>query len=139
MKRMLTIAFVMVMLLFVLYAHPQDTRSGSEDRRFRTVSLIRLIANRGDCDGEYVRVIGYLAGTGLDMDVGVFVSDSDGRNGVLPNAVGLDVSGSTIQGMIGKYVMVSGLYHAPVPEGQFNGHIDHIFEVKPLRSGNTSK
>jgi hypothetical protein len=80
-----------------------------------------------------------LAGAGPDDAAGVFVSESDGRNGILSNAVDLTVSDSTIRGMFGKYVIVSGLYHAQAPQGDFNGYIDHILEVNPLNAGNTSK
>jgi hypothetical protein len=139
MKRMLTVALMAGMLHFAPSVYPQETRSHSDDRRVHTVSLIRLIANRGECDGEQIRVVGYLAGAGLDNAPGVFVSESDGRNGILTNAVNLTVSDSTIRGMFGKYVIVSGLYHAPPPQGDFNGYIDHIVEVKLLNTGNTSK
>ena len=66
------------------------------------------------------------------------MSEGDGRNGILSNAVDLTVSDSAIRGMYGKYVIVTGVYHAP-PGGDFNGYIDHILEVRPLNAGNTSK
>ena len=137
--RMLTVALMTGMLHFVPYAYPQETRSRSDDRRLHRVSLIRVIANPSEYDGEHIRVVGYLAGAGPDDAPGVFVSESDGRNGILSNAVDLTVGDSTIRGMFGKYVIVSGLYHAPPPQGDFNGYIDHILEVKPLNTGNTSK
>ena len=77
---MLTIALVPGILL-VSYAQPQKTPSRSDNHRLRGVSLIRVIANPGEYDGEHVRVVGYLAGAGLDSGPGVFVSESDGRNG----------------------------------------------------------
>jgi len=50
------------------------------------------------------------------------------------------VNQSTVRGMYGKYVIVSGLYHAPPAKGDLgNGYIDHILEVKPLHPENTSK
>jgi hypothetical protein len=139
MRHMLIVALMIGMLHFAPSAYPQEGRPRSDSRRFHTVSLIRLIANRGECDGELIRVVGYLAGAGPDDALGVFVSDSDGRNGILTNAVNLAVSDSTIRGMFGKYVIVSGLYHAPPPQGDFNGYIDHIVEVKLLNAGNTAK
>jgi len=139
MRRMLTVALMTGMLHFVPYAHPQETPSRLDDHRLHRVSLIRVIANPGEYDGEHIRVVGYLAGAGLDNASGVFESESDGRNGIVSNAVNLNVSDSTIRGMFGKYVIVSGLYHAPPPQGDFNGYIDHILEVKPLNAGNTSK
>jgi hypothetical protein len=139
MGRRLTVALMIGMLYFASTASPQETRSPSDNHRRHTVSLIRLIANPGTYDGEEIRIVGYLAGAGLDDAPGVFVSESDGRNGILQNAVDLTLRDSTIRGMYGKYVIVSGLYHAPAPQGDFNGYIDHILDVKPLNVGNTSK
>ena len=139
MRRMLTVALMTGLLHFAPYAHPQERPSRSDNHRVHRVSLIRVIANPGEYDGEHLRVVGYLAGAGLDNAPGIFVSENDGRNGILSNAVDLHVDESTIRGMIGKYVIVSGLYHAPAPQGDFNGYIDRILEVKPLNTGNTSK
>jgi hypothetical protein len=139
MSRMLTLVLVMGIFQVAPSVYPQETRSRSDDRRLHRVSLIRVIANPGEYDGKHIRVVGYLAGAGLDDAPGVFVSESDGRNGILSNAVDLTVSDSTIRGMFGKYVSVSGLYHAPFPQGDFNGYIDHILEVQPLNVGNASK
>ena len=139
MGRMLAVALMMGMLHFAPGAYPQETPLRSDNHRLHRVSLIRVIANPSEYDGEHIRVVGYLAGAGFDNAPGVFVSECDGRNGILSNAVDLTVSDSTIRGMFGKYVIVSGLYHAPPPHGDFNGYIDHILEVKPLNAGNTSK
>ena len=46
---------------------------------------------------------------------------------------------NSIRGMYGKYVIVSGLYHAPPPHGDFNGYIDNILVLRPLNVANTSK
>jgi len=132
MRGMLTVALMTGMLHFAPYAYPQEAPSRPDSHRLHRVSLIRVIANPSEYDGEHIRVVGYLAGAGLDGAPGVFVSESDGRNGILSNAVDLVPSDSTIRGMFGKYVIVSGLYHAPPPHGDFNGYIDHILEVKPL-------
>ena len=139
MGRMLTVALMIGMLHFALSAYPQETQSRSDNRRFHRISLIRVIANPIAYDGEHIRVVGYLAGAGPDDAPGVFVSESDGRNGILSNAVDLTVRDSPIRGMYGKYVIVSGLYHAPPRGGDFNGYIDNILDVKPLNAGNTSK
>jgi len=139
MRYMLIVAVMTGILHFVPYAYPQETRSRSGERRLHRVSLIRVIANPGEYDGEHIRVVGYLAGAGLDDAPGLFVSESDGHNGVLSNAVDLTMSDKTIRGMFGKYVIVSGLYHAPPPQGDFNGYIDNILEVKPLNAQNNSK
>src|SRR5437868_2363194 len=106
MRCMLTVALMTGMLHCVPSAYPQETRSRSDDRRLHRVSLIRVIANPGDYDGEQIRVVGYLAGAGLDDALGLFVSESDGRNGILTNAIDVNVHG-TIKGMFGKYVIVS--------------------------------
>ncbi len=137
MRQMLITALIMGILL-VPSTYPQETRSLSDGHRLYRVSLIRIIADPSEYDGEHIRVIGYLAGSGLDDAPGLFVSESDGRNGVFTNAIDLNVHG-TIKGMFGKYVIVSGLYHAPPPKGDFNGYIDNILEVKPLNVGSTSK
>lgn len=139
MRRMLTVALMMGMLHLVPNSYSQETRSPSDDRRLHRISLIRVIANPSEYDGEHIQVAGYLAGAGLDDAPGLFVSESDGRNGILSNAVNLTVSDRTIRGMYGKYVIVSGLYHAPPPHGDFNGYIDNILVLKPLNAGNTSK
>jgi hypothetical protein len=139
MRRMLIVALMTGMLHFAPSAFPQETRSRSDDRRLHRVSLIRVIANPSEYDDGRIRVVGYLAGAGPDDTPGLFVSESDGRNGILSNAVDLSVSDRTIRGMVGRYVIVSGLYHAPAPQGDVNGYIDHILEVKPLNAGNTSK
>jgi hypothetical protein len=138
MRRMLTVALMTGILHFAPSARPQETPSCSDSHRIHQVSLIRVIANPSEYDGEHIRVAGYLAGSGLDDAPGVFVSESDGRNGILSNAVDLHVGESTTRGMFGKYVIVSGLYHAPPPHGDFNGYIDNILELKPLNRGNTS-
>ena len=85
-------------------------------------------------------MIGCLGGAGLDDAPGVFVSESDVLNGILSNAVDLTVHDSNaIRGMYGRYVIVSGLYHAPPRGSDFNGYIDNILELKPLKPGSTSK
>jgi hypothetical protein len=139
MRRMLIVALMAGMLNFVPAAYPQETQSRPDGRRLHRVSLIRIIANPSEYDGEPIRVAGYLAGDGLDGAPGLFVSESDGRNGILSNAVDLATSDRAIRSMFGKYVIVSGLYHAPPPHGDFNGYIDNILEVKPVNAGNTSK
>ena len=140
MRRILIVMLTVGMLNFGPSAYPQDTRSHSEGRRLHRVRLIRVIANPGEFDGEHIRVIGCLGGAGLDDAPGVFVSKSDVLNGILSNAVDLTVHDSNaIRGMYGKYVIVSGLYHAPPRGSDFNGYIDNILELKPLKMGNTSK
>jgi len=140
MRRILMVMLIVGMLHSGPSAYPQDTGSHSEGRRLHRVSLIRVIANPSDFDGEHIRVIGCLGGAGLDDAPGVFVSESDVLNGIVSNAVDLTVQDSNaIRGMYGKYVIVSGLYHAPPQGSDFNGYIDNILELKPLKPGNAAK
>jgi len=144
MTRIVTVVLMMGMLHFGPSTYPQDKRPSSEGRRLHRVSLIRVIANPekfdGDNNGDNIRVVGCLGGAGLDDAPGVFVSDSDALNGVLSNAVDLNVRDSnSIRGMYGKYVIVSDSYHAPPRGRDFNGYIENILELKPLKPGNTSK
>ncbi len=137
MKSILVPALMVGMLYVVPCGYSQKARSCSSEAHPQTISLIRLIADRSDCDGELIRAVGYLAGAGLDDAPGLFVSESDGRNGVLPNAIGLTLSGSkvsqsTIKDLLGKYVIITGRYHAPGPGGAFNGGIDQIVEIRLL-------
>ncbi len=141
MKRVLMVALMTVGILhFAPDAYSQEKGRCSSEDHPQTVSLIRLIASRTDCDGELIRVVGYLTGAGLDDAPGLFVSESDGRNGVLPNAIGLArLSQKTVEGMRGKYVIVTGRYHAPGAEGAFNGSMDQIVDVRLLNARNASK
>ncbi len=140
MRRILIVMLMVGMLHFGLRAYPQDPPSHSEGRRLHRVSLIRVIANPSEFDGEHIRVIGCLGGAGLDGAPGVFVSEVDALHAILSNAVDLTVHDSNaIRGMYGKYVIVSGLYHAPPAGSDFNGYIDNILELRPLKPENTSK
>jgi len=139
MRHTLIVVLITWILHFAPRACAQETRSSSDAHRLHRVSLIRIIANPGEYDGMHIRVVGYLAGAGLDDAPGLFVSESDGRNGILSNAVDLTVNERTIRGMQGKYVIVEGLYHAPPLGGDFNGYVDNILYVKLLNAGSTSK
>lgn len=106
----------------------------------RSVSLIRLIANPDDFNGQSVEVVGFLARDGgLDRAVGLFVSDVDARNFVISNSVDLSVDESKVKDRMGWYVVLSGTYHSPDPRARYNGYIDHILGVEALNSGNKSK
>ena len=100
------------------------------------VSLIRVIANPNDFNGQRIGVIGFLGpGGGLDMAVGLFVSETDGRNHIVPNSIDLHVDRSTVKDLMGKYVILYGTYHAPAPRAGYNGYIDQVREVRPLTQG----
>lgn len=66
MRRILTAVLMMGMLHFGPSTYPQDKRSSSEGRRLHRVGLIRVIANPEKFDGEHIRVVGCLGGSGLD-------------------------------------------------------------------------
>jgi hypothetical protein len=119
--------------LFALGASERDTRRGFN------VSLIQLIANPKDFDGQRLRIVGYLDRNGIDTAVGVFVSEVDGRNFVLSNSVDLYLEDSLARTLTGKYVVFSGTYHAPPPRSGYNGYIDQILDIKPWNTGDASK
>src|ERR1700683_1136713 len=100
------------------------------------VSLIRVIANPKDFHGQPIRVVGFLGrGGGLDKGgVGLFVSEFDSRNFIIPNSIDLHVDESMVTSLMGRYIALSGTYHAPARLG-YNGYIDQIVEVSPLRPG----
>jgi len=77
MKHMLTFALVIGMSQLLPSLYPQEKGSRSDERRLHRVSLIRVIANPGEFDGEHIQVAGCLGGAGLDDAPGVFVSDRD--------------------------------------------------------------
>jgi hypothetical protein len=109
--------------------------SNQHNTRPHLVSLIRLIANPNDFNGQPIKVVGYLGrGGGLDRSVGLFVSEIDGRNFIVPNSIDLHVDESTVKDLMRKYVAVSGTYHAPDPRADYNGYIDQIVEIKPLKT-----
>jgi len=102
-----------------------------DNRRIYRVSLIQVIANPKDFDGQHLRIVGYLGPNGVDRAIGVFVSEVDGRNFVSLNSVDLHLESSQVSNLIGKYVVLSGQYHAPpIPWSGYNGYIDKILEIK---------
>jgi hypothetical protein len=104
------------------------------------VSLIQVIAKPNDFDGQPIKVVGFLGpGGGVDRAVGLFVSEIDGRNFIVPNSIDLHVNESTVKDLMGKYVEVSGTYHAPDPRAHYNGYIDQVLDIKPLNAGDASK
>jgi hypothetical protein len=105
-------------------------RATQDNRHYYRVSLIRVIANPNDFNGQPIKVIGFLdRGGGLDRAVGMFVSQTDGRNFIIPNSVDLHVDESTVKDLMGRYVALSGTYHAPAPRSEYNGYIDKVLEI----------
>jgi hypothetical protein len=92
-----------------------------------------VIANPNDFNGERIRVMGFLApGGGLDKSLGLYVTETDGRSGIVPNSIDLHVEESRVKDLMGRYVLLSGTYHAPAPRAGYNGYIDQVPELKPL-------
>jgi hypothetical protein len=80
-------------------------------------------------------LVGCLAHNGVDLALGLYVSEVDARNVIVPNSVDVDIDESAVRGLVGKYVTLSGTYHAP-PEGvPYNGHLSHISNVRGWESG----
>ncbi len=109
-------------------------QSPNAPERATNVSLIRLIANPQALNGRRVRVAGYLSNNGLDKAVGVYVTELDGRNFIMANSVDLDIEESTINKLVGKYVILDATYHAPTGPlaGYMNGRLDHVSGIKLL-------
>lgn len=132
-----------VMLIVLLWCATALLSQGpaiQDHRRPYLVSLIQVIANPNDFDGQRIRVIGFLGpGGGLGKTVGLFVSETDGRNYIVPNSIDLHVDESSVKDLMGRYVVLFGTYHAPAPRAGYNGYIDQVFELKTLSQGNSSK
>jgi len=133
------IVFLMAGLLTSTASLFAQEVSGRDDKLGSNVSLIRVIANPKDFDGQRVRIVGYLDRNGVDKAVGVFVSEVDGRNSVLSNSVDLHLEDSLARSLTGKYVVFSGTYHTPPPRSGYNGYIDQIRDIKPWSAGDAAK
>jgi hypothetical protein len=102
------------------------------------VSLIRVIANPAQFDGQRMKVVGYLGRNGLDRSMGVYVSEVDSLNYVPCNSVDLNLKSSvekTAETLIRQYVVFSAVYHAPPPRAENNGHFDQISDLQPWNAG----
>jgi hypothetical protein len=134
-----TIVLLIAGLLSLTVSLFAQRESDRNNRPASRVSLIQVIANPKDFDSQRLRLVGYLSQNGLDRAVGVFVSEVDGRNFVLPNSVDLRLEDSLARTLAGKYVAFSGRYHAPAPRTGYNGYIDQILDIKPWNIGDASK
>ena len=90
------------------------------------VSIIQVIANPEMFNGHRISMTGYLDLNGIDRSIGIYLSEADGRNLIVANSIDLHVGGTQIEGLIGKYVSISGVYHAPSPRAGYNGFIDQV-------------
>jgi len=117
------------------------TQSYSAHDRANYVSLIRLIANPKVFDGRRLRLAGYLDHNGIDRAVGLYVTELDGQNSIISNSVDLRLEESSVDKLIGKYVILEGTYHAPIgPLSDYtNGYLDHVSEPKILARGDVPK
>jgi hypothetical protein len=131
---------VLLTCLIICFAAMSTVGASEPDSiRVNNVSLIKVIANPDKFDGLRLRVIGYLDTDGADDSVGIYVSEVDSRNGVFTNSIHLHVETKTIGKMIGRYVILAGVYHAPDPRVGDNGYIDQIVVIKLWGPGNALK
>jgi len=94
------------------------------------VSLIRLIATPKEYDGKRLRLAGYLGGAGLDRSLGLYLSSIDGRNGIEQNSIGVDSDEAKLHDLVGRYVVLTAVFHAPDPRLGSNGYIDQITDIR---------
>lgn len=137
-KRRVTVTIV---LLFLCVTSLLSQGPASPDsKRPYVASLIQVIANPNDFNGQPLKVIGFLGrGGALDRAVGLFVSEADGRNFIVPNSIDLHLDESKVKDLMGRYVALSGTYHAPAPRSGYNGFFDQITDIRPWNGGDTPK
>ena len=105
-----------------------------EEHKILTCSVIQLIANPDQFDGEQVRTYGF-ATIGFERNH-LYLSREDAKHGLLTNAVLLDLP--TIAetqrhaGLDGKYVLVEGRFDASHKDGfvPANGGIRQISRLE---------
>jgi hypothetical protein len=110
------------------------------DRAYN-VSLIRVIANPKLFDSRRLRLAGYLEHNGVDRAIGLYVTQLDGQNAILSNSIDLNLEGSSVEKLIGKYVILEATYHAQSGSlsDYLNGHLDHVSDLKIWHGGDTPK
>jgi hypothetical protein len=130
--------------LVALFAWPRlalAQRNEKQDvQRISGVSMIRVIANPSDFDGRQMRLMGYLtSGGGVDQSIGLYVSEVDGRNFNIFNSIDLKVEPAEVRNLMGKYVQLTGLFHAPSRTTDYNGYLDHISGLKAWTFGDLAR
>lgn len=105
---------------------PSRSQVGTD--RANLTSMIRLIANPREFDGQRVRLAGYVELNGIDESVGLYLSESDGKHFIISNSISLDRSAREMRKYMGKYVLLNARYHAPTLLG--NGHLDGVDELR---------
>jgi hypothetical protein len=106
----------------------------------RLTSLISVIASPNSYDGRRIRLIGYLANNGLDKTFGIYVTEIDGRNFLIANSVSLHVNSDNVEKMVGKYVIVEGVFRARKGRvaDYLSGYLD-VSSIKLWMQGDVSK
>jgi hypothetical protein len=122
-----------------LVNHPFLKSSQSEvtDQKPQPLSLIRLIANPDKFDGRRVRLAGYLGDNGIDTSVGLYVSETDGRNFMISESIDLRLDEATAKKFVRRYVILNATFHAPKGNGSefLNGFLDRISDLKAWKYG----
>jgi hypothetical protein len=122
-----------------LVSHPylKSSRAELPDDKAQPLSLIRLIANPGNFDGRRVRLCGYLGYNGLDTSVGLYVSETDGRNSIISESIDLRLDEATAKKLVRHYVIMNATFHAPKGNGSefLNGFLDNISKINEWNYG----
>jgi hypothetical protein len=122
-----------------LVAHPLlgSSQAGVPDAKPGSLSLIRLIANPSSFDGRRLRLAGYLGYNGIDTAVGLYVSETDGRNAMISESIDLDLDEATAKKFVRHYVVLDATFHAPKGGGSefLNGSLNHISNLKAWNYG----
>jgi hypothetical protein len=122
-----------------LLSHPflESSEAGVTDEKPRALSLIRLIANPSSFDGRRLRLAGYLANNGIDTSVGLYVSETDGRNFMMSESIDLNLDEATAKKFARRYVVLNATFHASKGNGSefLNGFLDHISNLKAWNYG----
>jgi hypothetical protein len=132
----------LTMSLAALFGWPRLALSQQEKQdvpRISGVSMIRVIANPSDFDGRQMRLMGYLTGNGVDLSVGLYVSEVDGRNFNILNSIDVRVEHAEVRNLFGKYVQLTGTFHAPYRTTEYNGYLDHISRLKAWTFGDLAR
>ena len=122
-----------------LVSHPflESSQAGVTDEKPQALSLIRLIANPSSFDGRRLRLAGYLGYNGIDRSVGLYVSETDGRNFMISESIDLNLDEATAKKLVRRYVILNATFHAPKGNGSefLNGSLDHISNLKAWNYG----
>jgi hypothetical protein len=122
-------------------SHPflEPSQAGATDMKAQPLSLIRLIANPSSFDGRRLRLAGYLDYNGIDTSVGLYVSETDGRNFMKSESIDLHLDEATAKNLVRRYVILDATFRAPKGNGSefLNGFLDHISNLKAWNYGDT--